>query len=448
MPRPTPSSYPKHQRWRFLQRFVEDRDLLQFAENIRTNDGAKIDDVLPMVFHRLGVNSNLKRYWLGLWVNYMHQMGLGYTWAGGKQLSQTSLCNFLCETKDIKSYYLYWGLKFQFPFSYPKHQHYIDNDVAIQPIVLILQYLCQIYSLTGSISASYLTKSEITKFLMREKDHTGILLNSKQIIANRQNGYDYSQEESATVGFNEAGDHFFSRGKLFIEKVEIVKFAGDRIRIENNTHLQKVKGYLGHATQPLRFTENSMDMRNRYITQSFNRLIPYPMFLSDANLDSPKAQSEFEQKVGAELVKAITNPTDLSGDFSKVLGKVRLFQGNLRKDLLVLYHHKCCMCDLDDDKFLRTAHIVGVEIDPSIAADRSNCMILCVLHDVAFENGLIAVSDDYKIKINSKNAAKLQHPLLKKELLDREGQLISLPDDLKPKIKYLRRHRRMHNFNS
>lgn len=447
MPRPAPSSYPKHHRWRFLQRFVEDRDLLQFAENIKTNDGAKIDDVLPGIFHQLGVDSNLKRYWLGLWVNYLHQMGLGYTWADGKQLSQTSLCNFLCETRDIKSYYLYWGLKFQFPFSYPKHQHYIDNGVAIQPIVLILQHLSQINSLTGNINDSYLTKSEITKFLMREKDHTRVLENSRQILANRQNGYDYSQEESTAKGFNETGSHLFSRGKLFIEKVEIVKFAGDRIRIENNTHLQKIKDYLGHATQPTRFTENSMDMRNRYITQSYNRLIPYPTILSDASLHSLEAQSEFEQKVGAELVKAITNPTDLSGDFSRVLGRVRLFQGNLRKDLLHLYRHKCCMCGLDDDKFLRTAHIVGVEIDPSIAADRSNCMILCVLHDVAFENGLIAVSDDYTIKINPKNKAKLQHPLLKKELLDREGQPISLPYELKPTIDYLRRHRKLHDFD-
>lgn len=448
MPKPSPSSYPKEQRWRFVQRWATDKQLIKFSENILRFDGRKIDDVLPelLSFVKKG-NKDIKGLWLAIWVNILHQMGLGYTYGKGRYLCPTELCRFLYETKDIESYYLYWALKFQFPFTFPKQKHYIDNGIAIQPIVLILQYLVQLHALTKDINKSYLTKNEITKFLMRSKDHDDILEKAKSILSLRERGYDYSQEEKLNPGFNEAGDHFFSRGSLFIKNVKLIKFSNDKIIVEDENHLKHIVEFLAFATPPILFTENSQDMRNNFSSIVYNHLIPNPKILSLKMRPSENIPTQIRKLIRAPVsTREVTNPSDIRGVFTKAFTSSRTFQISLRRDLLLLYKSKCCICGLDNSDFLRTAHIVPVEIDPSIAADRSNCVLLCVIHDVAFERGLIYLSDDYKIGVNKRFSDRLKHHMLNDELLKRENQKIDLPDKLKPNPEYLQRHRRLHGI--
>lgn len=449
MPKPFPSSYPKEQRWRFVQRDISNRELLAFSENILKNDGGRIDDILPDLLSFLNDKKNPKQMWLDIWVNILHQMGLGYTGGKGKYLYSTELCRYLYETKNIPSYYLYWALKFQFPFSYPKHEHYVAHGIAIQPIVLILQYLVQIHTLTKDISESYLTKNEITKFLMSAKNHDGILENSRRILALRQSGYDYAEEERRHEGFDEAGKHFFSRGGLFIRKVELIRFAGEKIFVEDERHLKRIISYLTFAKPPIRFTENSQDMRNKFTLQAYDSLTPYPPRLLAGVLGAHEKESITRIRKSVRLIstKEVSNPTDLAGTFSKKQMDYRDFQIELRRDLLALYENRCCMCGLNNRKFLRTAHIVPVKIDPSIAADRCNCLLLCVIHDVAFEYGLISLDDGYKIKLSIEHLEELSHPLLREELLGREGQKIFLPTRLVPKREYLQRHRKLNNLH-
>lgn len=443
MPKPAPSTYSKEQRWRFVHRFVGDKELIEFANNIIKCDGRKIDEVLPelLAFLKKGKTEN-KKIWLDLWVNILHQTGLGYTGGQGKFLYATALCDFLCQTKNLKAYYLYWGLKFQFPFSYPKHQHYIEEKVAVQPVVLILQYLVQLYDLKKDFSATFLTKEEITKFLMRSKGHDEILENSKEILLLREKNYDYAQEEKQDPGFREAGDDFFSRGKLFIENVEIVKFSHNKIIIENESHLEKIRKFLRFRKDPLVFTENSPDMRNQLFSRIYNHLDPDPQALLEETIIEWKSKrKEAIDLSSRSQEKQVFNPEDIRGSFTLKYVNTRKFQAKLKKDLLILYKGRCCICDLNIPSFLRAAHIVPVEIDPSIAADLSNCLLLCVLHDVAFECGLIYLNDECEIQINTTHLYKMRHPLLERELLKRRNQKINLPEKLRPNIEYLKRHR-------
>ena len=127
-------------------------------------------------------------------------------------------------------------------------------------------------------------------------------------------------------------------------------------------------------------------------------------------------------------------------------GLSRKFQSQLRRDLLILYEGRCSICGLDIPSFLITSHIVPVGTDPSIAADRRNCILLCTLHDKAYENGLIYFDDNYQVQINPNYIKLIKHPLLKLELLKRRNQKLRLPIKFTPKVEYLHRHRTIHNI--
>ena len=79
---------------------------------------------------------------------------------------------------------------------------------------------------------------------MKSKNHKNISQNSQSILALRKTKYNYADEENLHPGFLEAGTHLFSRGKLFIGKISLIKFDGDKIIIKDKTHLQKIIKFL------------------------------------------------------------------------------------------------------------------------------------------------------------------------------------------------------------
>lgn len=450
MPKPLPSTYPQEQRWRFIQRAFEDNNqLIAFASAISKCHGKRINDCLPELLDFLHLDSgDLKEAWLDLWVTIMHQMGLGYTWDQGRFINVSDLGQFVTDTRNINAYYYYWALKFQYPFATPKHIHYITNNVAVQPIVLILQYLDELYS--RDPSQGFLTKYEIAKFLMRSKDHSGIIPNCSSIITNRAGHYDYHLEERSTPGFEEAADHLFSRGKLFIDGFNLIVFDNDQLIIRDSEHIDKIRVFLSFVLKPYIFLENTEDMRNKFFSEVFCDLNPDPTDLYESVTTTTVTTPVRGMPIppGAPGTRIITNPTDTTGTFTPRMGTQRNFQKKLRDDLLQMYNSQCCICGINLPELLITSHIVPAQTDPSIAADRRNCLLLCALHDRAFEKGFIGLRDDYTIIVNSDYIRLFTHVLLAQELTSRNGQMINLPEEtsLRPLIGYIQRHRRLNNI--
>jgi predicted restriction endonuclease len=72
-----------------------------------------------------------------------------------------------------------------------------------------------------------------------------------------------------------------------------------------------------------------------------------------------------------------------------------------------------------------------------------NGIALCRLHHWAFEKGWIAVSDDYETHVRDWETV-----LGYDEFIKYEGKSLHLPDDPQqyPSQRYLRYHRKLHNF--
>jgi hypothetical protein len=344
MPKPKQSSYPKEQRWRFIQRSIPDDQLVSFANALVDAHNTELDPSLPKILNFAFPNVTdieaLKHEWLSIWVNIMHQGGLGYTVTSRTtketRIMATDLSKYISDTENTLAYYYYWALRFQYPFSVPKHRHYIEKGIAIQPVVLICQHLIELAKMKGGIKNAYLTQHEITEFLMKSTNHSKKLIESNclEIIANREKNYDYSSERQEE-GFEEAGKHFFTRGHLFIDKFDVLKFRDKRVEISNSNDLKKLKIFLSYRKEPFVFSEdNNQDVRNEFFVESYNTLDPDPDILFE-NVNAKVPNPTLKQttaKVQQGSLATVVNPTDTMATFGTSTKNERRFQQKLKKD--------------------------------------------------------------------------------------------------------------------
>jgi hypothetical protein len=461
MPKPLPSSYPKWQRWRFIQRSIPDDQLISFANALIESHNKELHQSLPNILHFVDPYNrdidSLNHEWLSIWVNIMHQGGLGYTVTSKARdetrIFATDLSRYVADTKNTAAYYYFWALRFQYPFTFPKHNHYLKNNVTVQPVVLICQYIDQLEEITGNLRDAYLTEYEIAQFLMKSTGHSQSVIrnNCAEIIANRNRTYNYGVERQ-NRGFEEAAKHLFSRGRLFIGNFNLLNFLSDRITVRDVDTLAKLRVFLSYRSDPFIFKKNSQDVRNEFFLETYSDLDPDPdvLFVNvNSKIQNPsgvRGRKAIAKLQGA--VVKVVNPKDLKGTFGSGTRAERMFQQKLRRDMILIYDGRCCVCGLDRQEFLIASHIIPVKLDYSIAADRRNCLLLCLIHDRALEKGYMSLRDDYTIVVNHGKASG--HPILVREIANRQGRKIQLPKDktLSPSIDYLRRHRNSHGLTA
>jgi predicted restriction endonuclease len=70
-----------------------------------------------------------------------------------------------------------------------------------------------------------------------------------------------------------------------------------------------------------------------------------------------------------------------------------------------------------------------------------NGICMCVLHDKAFDKGLLSIADDYRILL-SNTLKKLPNEVsVQRGFIVYEGNLITLPDRFIPDKEFIRFHR-------
>lgn len=120
---------------------------------------------------------------------------------------------------------------------------------------------------------------------------------------------------------------------------------------------------------------------------------------------------------------------------------MRLVQSFFSRSVLASYGFKCSFCGLEVRSLLNASHIIPWKVSVELRADPRNGFCLCVLHDRAFDRGLISVDANSHLLI-SKRVKKINPvPLHRVGLLDLEGQRISLPGRFLPNAKCLEYHR-------
>ena len=118
----------------------------------------------------------------------------------------------------------------------------------------------------------------------------------------------------------------------------------------------------------------------------------------------------------------------------------RLHQTFFRKAVLASYGSRCCLCGIELVPLL-----VGSHIKPWAAAseeertDPENGLCLCVLHDRAYDRGLLSVTTEYKV-IVAPTVKKSSVKFTQWALAEFDSQPIQPPSRFAPKPEYLLWH--------
>lgn len=159
--------------------------------------------------------------------------------------------------------------------------------------------------------------------------------------------------------------------------------------------------------------------------------------------NSQKAIEEFpnlkktESISGSEITEEIL---DHSGEDKVGSVKIRIGQQFFRKSVLTAYNNQCCITGLAISKLLVASHIVPWRVDSKNRLNPRNGLCLSVLHDKAFDVGLITIAEDMTVKVSRKTSTVFGS-FFKSAILSFDGKPILLPKKFTPNSEFLDYHR-------
>lgn len=142
----------------------------------------------------------------------------------------------------------------------------------------------------------------------------------------------------------------------------------------------------------------------------------------------------------ADLVKKFEKELP-PGKEREAIVKVRINQNFFREMILASYRNRCAVCSLSETNLLVASHIVPWSFNISLRMNPRNGICMCVLHDKAFDKGLISISDDYELLL-SKTIKRLSNEVaVQRGFTSYDGITITLPDRFIPDKEFLKFHR-------
>ncbi len=121
--------------------------------------------------------------------------------------------------------------------------------------------------------------------------------------------------------------------------------------------------------------------------------------------------------------------------------KTRLLQNFFRNAVLASYNCTCAICGMSLRIMLNASHIIPWSKDRRRRVDPRNGICLCALHDRAFDRGVIAISDKFRIIVSDMTKIKTASRLHQVGLIEVAGAMILLPDRFYPDKEALAYHR-------
>lgn len=144
------------------------------------------------------------------------------------------------------------------------------------------------------------------------------------------------------------------------------------------------------------------------------------------------------------IIDAFTESSDERVDYTgsnKIIqATTRVGQDFFRQSVLSAYKYQCCITGLSVPKLLVASHIVPWRVDAANRLNPSNGLCLSMLHDKAFDAGIITITKDLTVSVSHKHAAKSDQ-FFNSALLAYDGKPIALPDKFSPLAEFLAYHR-------
>ena len=146
----------------------------------------------------------------------------------------------------------------------------------------------------------------------------------------------------------------------------------------------------------------------------------------------------------ADIVEELSNFAE--GKTRTASVEVRVNQARFRKSVLASYNATCCISGLRHEKLVIASHIVPWSEDPKNRLNPQNGLCLSALHDRAYDQGLITVMPDFKVRVSPKVKASKGDSFIAESLLRFDQQSIRFPDRFGPAPSFLEWHARRFGF--
>jgi predicted restriction endonuclease len=128
------------------------------------------------------------------------------------------------------------------------------------------------------------------------------------------------------------------------------------------------------------------------------------------------------------------------------LAQVRVNQARFRKAVLASYNATCCVSGLRHEKLVIASHIVPWSQDTHNRLNPQNGLCLSVLHDRAYDQGLMTVLPDFTIRVSPALRARGDDGFMADALLRYDGAPITLPERFRPAPEFLAWHAERFGF--
>lgn len=138
--------------------------------------------------------------------------------------------------------------------------------------------------------------------------------------------------------------------------------------------------------------------------------------------------------------ESVSEYQDYTGRDRIVPTKTRVDQNFFRKSVLSAYKYRCCITGLAIPELLVASHIVPWRDDRANRLNPSNGLALSILHDKAFDRGMITINPDMTVRVSPK-VFNVKNKFFVTALKNYDGKTIELPDKFQPHENFLAYHR-------
>ena len=156
--------------------------------------------------------------------------------------------------------------------------------------------------------------------------------------------------------------------------------------------------------------------------------------------DSAIILSKIQHKPIEEIFDIEDDLEFLEGKEKVRLVKTRVNQSDFRLRILGSYNEKCCITGIQIPSLLVASHIIPWSKSKEQRLNPRNGLCLNNFHDKAFDNGLITVTTDFKIKLSDAILLKEKDINIQKFFFAYQNQTILLPDRYLPSEEFLVYH--------
>jgi predicted restriction endonuclease len=139
----------------------------------------------------------------------------------------------------------------------------------------------------------------------------------------------------------------------------------------------------------------------------------------------------------------VSNDIDYTGKSNLSTINIRIGQQFFRKSVLSAYNSKCSISGLSVPELLIASHIVPWSTDDKNRLNPRNGICLSVIHDKAFDIGIITITDKMTVKVADDYLMGnfTEDNFLVNTIIKYDGISIKLPEKFSPEQEFLHYHR-------